>query len=103
MYKIAYLPLALHDLLSIVKYIKEKLHNPQAAEDLAEEIVAKIENLKDFPYANRVYLPLKELKQEYRRMVVKNYLIFYWVDEENKTVTVARVIYSRRDYLEELK
>ena len=36
-------------------------------------------------------------------MIVKNYLIFYWVDEENKTVTVARVIYSRRDYLEELK
>ena len=103
MYKVAYLPLALHDLLSIGKYIKEKLHNPQAAEDLAEEIVAKIENLKDFPYANRIYLPLKKLKQEYRRMVVKNYLIFYWVDEENKTVTVARVIYSRRPPLEELK
>ena len=103
MYKIEYLPIALNDLTSIVKYIKNELHNPQAANLLAEEIVAKIENLKDFPYAHRVYQPLKELKQEYRRLIVKNYLVFYWINEENKTITIARVIYGKRDYLNDLK
>ena len=35
---------------------------------------------------------------EYRKTVVENYLMFYWVDEPGKTVTVARVIYGKRDY-----
>ena len=28
---------------------------------------------------------------------LQNFLMFYWVDEEKKLVTVARVVYAKRD------
>lgn len=41
---------------------------------------------------------MTQLNHKYRKTVVENYLIFYWVDEPGKTVTVARGIYGKRDY-----
>ena len=43
-------------------------------------------------------MPIRPLKHEYRKLRVRNYLVFYWVDEERKLVTVARMIYARRNY-----
>lgn len=34
---------------------------------------------------------------EYRRVYIGDYAMFYWIDEPNRRVTVARVIYARRD------
>ena len=72
MYKIEYLPSALDDLKEIIGYIAHTLQNQKAAENLL-------------------------LIHEYRKLLVKNYFIFYWVDEKEKTITIARVIYARRN------
>ncbi len=85
-------------MLGIVGYIGRELKNPIAAENLSEEFVKTAEGLTEFPYANPIYIPIKPLEHEYRKAAVKNYLMFYWVEEERKTVTVARVIYGKRDY-----
>lgn len=98
MYKLEYLPIALNDMLGIVKYIAGELKNPIAAENLSEELVKAAEALMDFPYSNPVYTPMRPLKHEYRKITIKNYLMFYWVEEAEKTVTVARVLYGKRDY-----
>lgn len=98
MYKVEYLPSARQDMLDAVTYISRDLCSPQAAERLAEDLIKAADNLGLFPYANAVYIPIKALKYEYRKLLVKNYIIFYRVDETGKTVTVARVIYARRDY-----
>ncbi len=82
-----------------VRYISNELGNPSAAKNLANEMVEATERLVGFPYAAPVLLPIKPLKHEYRKLLVKQYIIFYWVDEKAKTITVARVIYARRDYL----
>lgn len=37
-----------------------------------------------------------------RKIVVKNFLIYYWVDDENNRVQVTTVIYSRRDQIRQL-
>ena len=97
MYKLEYLPSALRDMTEIARYIGEELKSPAAAEKLAEELIEAAERTAAFPYANPVYVPIRQLKREYRKRAVKNYLIFYYVDEERKTVTVARVIYARRE------
>ena len=34
-----------------------------------------------------------------RKIVVKNFLIYYWVDDENNRVQVTAVIYSRREQI----
>ena len=79
MYKLEYLPVARKDMLEIVRYISRELQNPDAADRLAVELI-------------------RPLKHEYRKILVQNYLMFYWVDEEKKLVTVARVVYAKRDY-----
>lgn len=98
MYKTVFLPIALNDMLEIANYISNELKNPIAADRLSEKFVGAAEALADFPYSNPVYIPMKQLEHEYRKTVVENYLMFYWVDEPSKTVTVARVIYGKRDY-----
>lgn len=97
-YTIEYLPSAKRDMTDIAKYIGIKLKNPDAADRLAEKMIESAEDLADMPYKYSVYTPLKPLKHEYRKLIVKNYIMFYWIDEDKKLVTIARVIYAGRDY-----
>lgn len=98
MYKLEYLPVARRDMIEIVRYISKNLNNPMAADQLAIELVEAGDRIPKFPYANPSYTPIRSLKHEYRKLLVQNYLMFYWVDEAAKLVTVARVIYAKRDY-----
>ena len=98
MYQLEYLPIAKQDMVDIVKYISHDLCNPSAAETLAEEMIESAERLTEFPYINAVYQAVKPLRREYRKLIVRNYIMFYWIDEGEKRVTVARVVYARRDY-----
>ena len=99
MYKIEYLPIAQQDMIDIVRYISIELKNPDAAECLAEKFVEAAESILDFPYALAVYQPMTSLKHEYRKILVQNFLMFYWIEEEKKLVTIARVMYAKRDFL----
>ena len=103
MYKVEFLPIALNDMVEIVSYIGQTLQNPIAADNLSNEFLKAAERLEKFPYSNAVYVPLRSLKHEYRKLIVKNYLMFYWVDEDKKVVTVSRVVYAKRDYGKILK
>ena len=98
MYKLEYLPIAQQDMVEIVRYISRELQNPSAADHLAVELVEAAEGLVGFPYAQPVYFPIRPLKHEYRKLLVRNHLMLYWVDESKKLITIARVIYAKRDY-----
>lgn len=98
MYKVEYLPAAYNDMIEIIRYVSSDLGNSAAANKLGVEFVTAIDSLQDFPYRYSVYFPLKPLKHEYRRLPVGNYIVFYWVDEAEKLVVVARVIYGRRNH-----
>ena len=98
LYKLEYLPVARKDMIEIVRYISRELQNPDAADRLAVKLVNAAESVLTFPYAAPAYQPIRSLKHEYRKILVQNYLMFYWVDEEERLVTVARVVYAKRDY-----
>jgi len=85
-------------MVEIARYISQELHNPSAAERLVMKMIASAENLTGFPYISPIHRTVKPLGYEYRKLLVDNYILFYWIDERTKTVTVARVIYARRDY-----
>ncbi|MFR6024202.1 MAG: type II toxin-antitoxin system RelE/ParE family toxin [Oscillospiraceae bacterium] len=91
-------PPAMRGMVEIVRYISIELKNPIAANNTADELVEAAESIPAFPYANPAYIPIRPLKHEYRKLIVKNYIMLYWVDEEQKLVTVSRVVYARRDY-----
>lgn len=98
MYKIEYLPIARDDMLDIMRYISRELNNPVAASRLATQLVNAAEDIRKFPYSAPAYTPIRALKHEYRKIPVQNFLIFYWVDEHKKLVTIARIIYAKRNY-----
>ncbi|KFI53781.1 type II toxin-antitoxin system RelE/ParE family toxin [Bifidobacterium biavatii] len=103
MYKVEILPKAVSDMNEAVSYIVRELESPQAAETLAVNLNAAIEELAEYPYARPAYIPIRPLRHEYRRVIVGNHAVFYWVDEATSTVTVARVIYARRDLIRHLR
>ena len=98
MYKLEFLPSARQDMVEIVRYISKELHNPAAANRLATSFLEAADRAATFPYAAPSYNPIRSLKHEYRKLVVQNYLMFYWVDEQEKVVTMEYVTYAKRDY-----
>ena len=96
-YRVEFLKLALDDLKGIAAYISNELNSPNSANHLVECIVGRINTLAVFPYAYTIYVPIRPLLHEMRKMVVQNYSVFYWIDEDCKNVTIARVLYNRRD------
>lgn len=86
----------------IVKYIASELKVPEAALHLLNEMEHSIASLSQFP--QRVSLTEEEpwCSCGVRKMPVKNFLIYFWIDEENSKVQVTAVIYGKRDQLKQL-
>jgi toxin ParE1/3/4 len=97
MYEIVYLPIAKQDIIDIILYISDQLNAPKAAMDLLDAFDHSISLLSEFPYAHKIYRPLRALEVEYRMLPVKNYAVFYTVREQEKVVEIHRVIYARMD------
>lgn len=101
MYKVVYLPKAREDLLDIVGYMVNTLHAPKAANDLLDAIEKSIDMLRRFPFSCRVYIAKRQLRDEYRLLVVKNYAIFYVVVED--AIEIRRVLYAKSDLKNKLR
>lgn len=102
-YNVLILGSAYQDIEELTLYIRDELVNPQAANKIADEIFDVVENLSGFPYSNPVYIPIKPLKHEYRKVLVGNYLLFYYINEIDKEVIVSRVIYGKRNLSRQIK
>ena len=102
-YKVKITPQASAQMLEIFSYISDTLKEPVAAERLFDELQKSILSLDTMP--KRVALVDEEPWQSYgiHKMPVKNFLVYFWVNDEQKEVHITAVIYGRRDQLEQLK
>ena len=91
------------DLNSAVDYIEFVLLNPQAADALLDEAEMKIGELSTFP--ERFSLVDDPVLKAWgiRFTLVKNYIAFYVVSEENRTIYIVRFLYGKRDWVTILK
>ena len=98
MYKVQITEFAQNDLDTIVEYIAVQLSNPIAAGDLLDEVdkCYSYRRSNPFIYAKSADARLK--KEGYRKALIKNYILFFKVFENEKKVIVYRVIYGARDY-----
>lgn len=73
-------------LQEIVKYIASELMAPKSALRLLDEIESSISSLSQFP--QRVTLTEEEPWRGIgiQKMPVKNFLVYFWIDEENRKV-----------------
>jgi addiction module RelE/StbE family toxin len=85
-------PKAKQDILDICKYIKTKLKNIKAAKDLNDKFKKAFNRAAQFPYSG------KEYKNNYRKIIIDNYIAFYEIDEENKIIRFYRVLYGHMNY-----
>ena len=79
----------------IVFYLKAK----EQAKNLINNILDRINELSVFP---RMYATIEKYDENdkiYHKMAIKNYIILYTIDEENKKVFISHMFYSRRNYL----
>ena len=97
-YKLVMMPSASVDLDNIFNYISGTLVSPKAAHNLMRKIEKALLSLEDFPQLGPKCSDKILATKGYRKLLVKNYLAFYKIDEEQKRVLVMRVIYARRNY-----
>lgn len=97
MYQLVYLHLAKEDMEHIIYYIRYNLKNKSAAVNMANEFIRVANSILEFPYGNTEYIPVKPLKNQYRSVKVKNFILFYTINEESKIITIVRVLYQKRD------
>mgnify|MGYP002727067627 FL=1 len=93
---------ALEQIKEIVHYISNDLMAPDAAHNLLDKMKAEITKLSSFPKKLDLIDEEPWRTEGVRKIVVKNFLIYYWVDDENNRVQVTAVIYSRRDQTKQL-
>ncbi len=97
MYKIEFLPIAKKDIDDIIYYISHNLKNVTASKKLRDLFMSSLDNILEFPYGCSLYHPIAVLKNEYRSYRVKNFLMFYTINEEESLITIVRVLYQKMD------
>ena len=97
MYKLEFLPIAKKDMDDIIYYISNNLKNNTAAINLSKCFINGANSILEFPYGLSEYKPTSKLKNVYRSIKIKNFLMFYTINERKKTITVVRVLYHKMD------
>lgn len=101
-YKIKFSPASRQDMRDIVRYINDKLKEPRIAKKYENLFKDEIRKLTDFPER---FVAINEEKITYkgiRKLIVKNYIVFYRVNAEKTLVTIERVLYGASNCEEKL-
>ena len=96
-YEVRITPFAENSMQEISSYISVDLMAPASALSLMQELQKKILSLSSLP--NRVHLTPEEPWHSLgiRRMLVRNFYIYFLVKEEEHTVQVTDVTYAHRE------
>ena len=93
---------AQRQLQEIVRYIADDLQEKRTAIRMLDTLEKEILSLSTLP--NRVALTEEEPWHSHgiHKFPVKNYLIYFWVDEETKKVQIIGAVYGRKDQRHQL-
>ena len=87
-----------NDIDSVYQYIKDNSDAPMAVENLMKELKIKLNYLKKSPFARSFVQDEFLASIGFRPIKVKNYIIFYIIDDEKKVVNLIRFLYDKRDW-----
>ena len=88
------------DLKDIIHYIYHNLDALHTASTLLDEIEAIVSNLSIMPLRYGLVDDAYLRRKEFRKCLVKNYIIFYKVHEESKTVMIHRILHARQKWID---
>ncbi len=88
---------AVQQLSQIITNVSQLMGIPEAARRWSAKLQKEIASLSYFP----MRYPLLDLEpwstEGVHRMVVDKFVVYYWIDEDSKTVWVIAVILGKRD------
>ena len=87
-------PRAQLDLESIFVHIAVTLGSPMAAQGILDELFDSFERAAEMPTLGMAFSS-EDLARDYRRILVKNYWVYYDFDDER--LTVWRIFHTRQD------
>lgn len=97
MYTLKFLDQYLVDIALTLGYISNVLFNYDASINLKKSIDSKLDEIAKHPYFFSIHKWKKKHDHEYRKAKVKNYYIFFYVEEGSKEIIVARLVYVGRN------
>lgn len=88
-----------NEILEIYEYISQNLASTEAAKKLMKKIKTSIMHLSEGPYLYMRIDTSNNSHNNFRRIVVNNYVLLYLVSESNHTVYISHMYYGKRDYM----
>ena len=95
--KLRLLLAAEQDIGKLFLYIRDDLANSIAAQNVAQKILQRIQQLTDFPELGASMTVIDTRLENYRYLIVDNYLIVYRYNRD--AIYVIRILYARSDYV----
>ena len=97
-YKVYISDAAYKDINDTVTYIANELLEPNIANKLMDTLLDAINSLSEIPHRHMLVDRADVCDYPIRMFSVENYIIFYLINENEKSVDIARVLYGRRDW-----
>ena len=98
-YQVTLTPQAMEQIRQTALYIAHTLQESKTAKRWADLLYKEITGLCFMPSRYPLVEEEPWRSKGIHKMPVKNHLVYYWVNEEAKSVYVTAVIYGRRDQL----
>lgn len=102
-YKIKVTRQAKEHLALIREYIATELQAPIVAKRMLELLKSEMMSLQTMPYRMKLISEQPWCELGFRRIRVKNYYVYFCVDDSRKEVQILAVIYVRRDQTKQLE
>ncbi|MBQ3848330.1 MAG: type II toxin-antitoxin system RelE/ParE family toxin [Clostridia bacterium] len=102
-YSVKLTPHAIVQIQETIAYISKVLPVPETARAWSDYLQKEIAGLSTMPARFSAVDEEPWRSRGYRKMLVKNFIVYYYADDETKTVWVTAVVYGRRDQLNVLK
>ena len=91
------------DIDSCYFYIKDNLQAPMAAENLMKELYVKIDKVLENPFFRPLVQDKLLASLGIRSIGIKNYLLFYNVEEDINNINFITFMYGKRDWANIIK
>ncbi len=101
-YEVKITPYALRQMQEIVRYISSTLQSPENASRWLDTIKKELISLSSMP-ARILTEEEPWHSQGIHKMVVKNFLVYFWIDADDLCVWVTAVVYGRRSQRQQLE
>ena len=88
------------ELDEIYIYIKDELKEERIAEKTIKKIKEKIRAINNFPFAHKLLRKTRNF--EYRKLIIKNYIIIYKINLKEKEISILH-IYNQKQKIKNKK